>query len=128
MREFLSGSDTLWLEDLFEGSENLSEWEKFLETDTDIESKTERLSAVDKSKDRQHRVDALVETYRELGHLYASINPLGSYMPPNLRYAWITQQGIGKELEPSTYGLGDSEMDEIFIAPASFNPPPGHFA
>jgi len=123
MREFLSGSDTLWLEDLLKGSENLSEWKRLLETDTDTDRDTGKLSAVDKSKDRQHRVDALVETYRELGHLYASINPLGSYMPPNLRYAWITQQGIGKELEPLTYGLGDSEMEEVFIAPASFNPP-----
>jgi len=123
VHEFLSGTDTLWLENLLEGSKNLPEWEKILDTFTDTDKKTDRLSTADKNKDLQHRVDALVETYRELGHLYAAINPLGSYMPPNLRYAWITQQGIGKELEASTYGLSDSEMEEVFIAPASFNPP-----
>lgn len=117
MREFLSGSNTLWLENLFENSENLSEWEKILEADT------EKVGTISENKNRQHQVDTLVESYRELGHLYAAINPLGSYMPPNLRYAWITQQGIRKELEPSTYGLGDAEMEEIFTAPASFNPP-----
>jgi len=122
VREFLSGSNTLWLEDLFESGEDLSEWKKILEEDALTKKSIEEISGADRSKDFQHRVDALVETYRELGHLYAAINPLGSYMPPNLRYAWITQQGIGKELEPSRYGLDDAEMEEIFIAPASFNP------
>lgn len=117
MREFLSGSDALWLEDLLGSSERPPEWRRILETDI------ERIDVIDRHKDYQHRVDALVETYRELGHLYAAINPLGSYMPPNLRYAWITQHGIGRDLDPSTYGLGNSEMEEVFIAPDSFNPP-----
>jgi len=123
MREFLSGSNTIWLEDLLESNDGPSEWGKILKEVQSIERDTEKINAADKNKDRQHRVDALVETYRELGHLYAAINPLGTYMPPNLRYAWITQQGIGKELEPSTYGLGEIEMEEVFVAPTSFNPP-----
>ncbi|MCK5250108.1 MAG: multifunctional oxoglutarate decarboxylase/oxoglutarate dehydrogenase thiamine pyrophosphate-binding subunit/dihydrolipoyllysine-residue succinyltransferase subunit, partial [Spirochaetaceae bacterium] len=75
------------------------------------------------ARDKQHKVDALVEAYRELGHLYAHINPLGSYMPPNLRYAWITQHGIGRELDPAAYDLIDSDLDEVFSAPISFDPP-----
>ena len=118
MREFLSGSDTLWLENLLESGENASEWKRIFETDIDGDTET-----VDENKDRQHRVDMLVQTYRELGYLYAAINPLGSYMPRNLWYAWITQKGIGKELEPSTYGLDDSEMEQLLIAPPSFNSP-----
>jgi 2-oxoglutarate dehydrogenase E1 component len=44
-------------------------------------------------------------------------------MPPNLRYAWITQQGIGRELDPSAYGLTDADMNRVFTAPLSFDPP-----
>ena len=74
-------------------------------------------------QDKQHRVDGLVNAYRELGYLYAGINPLGSYMPPNLRYAWITQTGIGRELDLATYGLNEGDLDKVFVAPWSFETP-----
>ena len=119
MQEFLSGTNTAWLEDILENKDSAasSEWQNLLEPSptNNKEGSTHRMI-----QDKQHRVDALVEAYRELGHLYAKINPLGAYMPPNLRYAWITQHGIGHELDPATYGLTDADMDRVFSAPASF--------
>ncbi len=114
MHEILSGSNATWLENLLEESSGVvsTEWKKILEPGTDVPA-----------GDKQHKVNALVEAYRGLGHLYAHINPLGSYMPPNLRYAWVTQHGIGKELDPSTYGLTESDLDEEFNTPKSFDIP-----
>lgn len=129
MSDYLSGSNAAWLEDVLEGTEGSvpKEWESLLEKAAPARTPggdpIPAAGSADAAHDRQHRVDALVEAYRELGHLYAKINPLGSYMPPNLRYAWITQHGIGKELDPATYGLTESDLDEVFSAPSSFDPP-----
>lgn len=130
MREILSGSNAAWLESLLEDDDGTvsREWKQVLESDPQpaFRSSTDAASSADtdqSAREKQHKVDALVEAYRELGHLYAHINPLGSYMPPNLRYAWITQHGIGKELDPATYGLTESDLDQVFTAPVSFDPP-----
>ena len=85
MSDYLSGSNAAWLEDcLLEGSEGTvpDRWREFMERSATPRSPADQMSA-GTAHDRQHRVDALVEAYRELGHLYARINPLGSYMPPN---------------------------------------------
>ncbi len=130
MREYLSGTNAAWLEDFLEGSERNapSEWKNLLDSapgkhGDDSGGTVAVAHPAHEAHDRQHRVDALIEAYRELGHLYAKINPLGSYMPPNLRYSWITQHGIGKELDPATYGLKESDLDDAFSAPVSFDPP-----
>jgi 2-oxoglutarate dehydrogenase E1 component len=130
VREILSGSNAAWLEDvIINGDKSVTrEWNNVLDSAALPANRTNEdvgvLTAVEQSAmAKQHQVDALVEAYRELGHLYAHINPLGSYMPPNLRYAWITQHGIGKELDPATYGLTDADLDDVFSAPVSFDPP-----
>lgn len=130
MQEILSGSNAAWLESLLEDGEGTAstEWKRVLEsgpvppvqTSGEVSASADTRQSV---RDKQHKVDALVEAYRELGHLYAHINPLGSYMPPNLRYAWITQHGIGRELDPATYELTESDLDQVFTAPVSFDPP-----
>lgn len=124
MREILSGTNAAWLEDVLEGSGAAvsPEWRKVLNS-APVAASAPTGNVELHARDKQHKVDALVEAYRELGHLYAHINPLGSYMPPNLRYAWITQHGIGRELDPAAYDLIDSDLDEVFTAPISFDPP-----
>ena len=112
----LSGSNAAWLENLLDDSDagTALEWKGLLES----AGPAETLQPV--SKEKQHKVNALVEAYRNLGHLYAHINPLGSYMPPNLRYAWVTQHGIGKELDLQTFGLCESDLGETFDTPLDF--------
>jgi len=119
VRDILTGDNAAWLEDVAADPR----WRGALEG-TDLGAGPSGVAPPESAEqDKQHRVDDLVDAYRELGHLYARINPLGSYMPPNLRYAWITQHGVGRELDPSTYGLDESDMDRVFAAPASFDPP-----
>lgn len=149
MRGIFSGSNASWLEEISKehSGETSSHWSKSISEaehelegyarksaepitpkSTDSRPSTDKITGtakpdISRIRDKQHRVDALVDAYRELGHLYANINPLGAYMPPNLRYAWITQQGIGKELDPAAYGLDEEDMDTRFSAPTSFHPP-----
>jgi len=122
VHEIFSGSNAAWLENLLEESEGGagSEWKKLLVNEETSDNSTGEGS--DCEGEKQHKVNALVEAYRGLGHLYARINPLGSYMPPNLRYAWVTQHGTGRELDPKTYGLSESDLDVLFETPSSFGP------
>lgn len=133
MREIFSGSNAAWLEDiLLKGNEEgvPAAWKTVMDSESSASAPASPPAPAPvhgdgraRYQDKQHRVDSLVNAYRELGHLYAKINPLGSYMPPNLRYAWIRQTGIGRELDPAVYGLGEEDMDKVFSAPWSFDTP-----
>jgi 2-oxoglutarate dehydrogenase complex dehydrogenase (E1) component-like enzyme len=128
VQEMLSGSNAEWLENILgdDGEPVPPQWKRFLESEPEESGKPVVATSGNgelSSGNKQNRVDALLKAYRELGHLYANINPLGSYMPPNLRYAWITQHGIGRELDPSSYGLDESDMDKLYDAPESFPKP-----
>jgi len=118
----LSGSNAAWLENLLEDTDTgvSPEWKGLLESAGQAEAVPPVSRERNCSGDKQHKVNALVEAYRSLGHLYAHINPLGSYMPPNLRYAWVTQHGIGKELDLQTFGLNESDLGETFDTPLDF--------
>lgn len=132
MQEIFSGSNAAWLEEFYveEKDKSCNPWTPvFQSLDTSTTSpKTDDMPENDRVsrreiQEKQLKVDALVSAYRELGHLYANINPLGDYMPPSLRYAWITQQGIGKDLELKSYGLKEEDMDLQFCTPPSFKAP-----
>ncbi len=51
---------------------------------------------------KQGRVDDLIYAYRDLGHMAADLDPLGSRRP------------VPRQLELETYGLGPSDSDERF--------------
>ncbi|MDT8299493.1 MAG: thiamine pyrophosphate-dependent enzyme, partial [Spirochaetaceae bacterium] len=128
MQEILSGSNAEWLENILgeDGEPVPTQWKALLDSETigiNRRVVTASESGERSNENKQNRVNALLKAYRELGHLYANINPLGSYMPPNLRYAWITQHGTGRELDPASYGLDESDMDKLYDAPESFPKP-----
>lgn len=63
---------------------------------------------------KQSRVDSLVWAFRDIGYIYADLNPLGKYMTPEMRYMYITMQGKFQSLEPEEFGLSQEDMDQFF--------------
>lgn len=70
----------------------------------------------------QSRVDSLLWAYRDVGYLYADINPLGDYMTPELRYMFYTSEGYYQSLDIKAFGLSDEHLDMEFRAGKYFKP------
>ena len=70
----------------------------------------------------QSRVDSLLWAYRDVGYLYADINPLGDYMTPELRYMFYTSEGYYQSLDMKSFGLSDEHLDMEFRAGKYFKP------
>ena len=74
---------------------------------------------------KQGRVDSLVWAYRDVGYLYADVNPLHGYLPPELEYLAKTVEGSYGTLEPEGFGLGDSDLDSEFRSGRNLTPAKG---
>ncbi len=70
----------------------------------------------------QSRVDSLLWAYRDVGYLYADINPLGDYMTPELRYMFYTSEGYYQSLDIKSFGLSEEHLDMEFSAGKYFKP------
>lgn len=70
----------------------------------------------------QSRVDTLLWAYRDVGYLYANLNPLGDYMTPEMRYMFYTSEGYYQSLDKEGFGLGDEHLDMEFSAGKYFKP------
>ena len=70
----------------------------------------------------QSRVDTLLWAYRDVGYLYADLNPLGDYMTPEMRYMFYTSEGYYQSLEPKAFGLSEEHLDVEFSAGKYFKP------
>jgi 2-oxoglutarate dehydrogenase complex dehydrogenase (E1) component-like enzyme len=55
-------------------------------------------SRMELSADKQSRVDALLWAFRDVGAIYADLNPLGGYETPEMRYMRITVEGAFESL------------------------------
>ena len=83
----------------------------------------DRRKKTDESK--QGSVDRLVWAYREVGFLYANINPLGSYLMPDLKYLIKTIEGPYGSLSIQDFGLEESDLDKNFFAGRNLSPSHG---
>ena len=63
---------------------------------------------------KQSRVDSLIWAYRDIGYLYANLNPLEGYRTPDLEYSKKTIRGIYETLDPKAFGLSEKDMDVEF--------------
>ena len=73
-------------------------------------------------EDKQSRVDALLWAYRDVGAIYAELNPLGNYETPEMRYLRITVEGAFESLSLEAFGLSDDDLDTEFYAGGFFEP------
>ncbi len=63
---------------------------------------------------KQSRVSSLVRAYRDVGYIYADLNPLGKYRTPEMKYQYITMQGAFQSLELSSFNLSDEDLGREF--------------
>jgi 2-oxoglutarate dehydrogenase E1 component len=71
---------------------------------------------------KQRRVDSLVWAYRDIGYIFADLNPLGNYRTPEMKYMYITMQGNVHSLELSDFDLSDDDLDTEFYTGSSTEP------
>lgn len=66
-------------------------------------------------REKQNGVNRLLWSYRELGYLYADLNPLKGYLTKEMRYSQVAESGPKKVLAPATYGLEPADEAEEFF-------------
>ena len=65
---------------------------------------------------RQGRVDSLLWAYRDIGYLYARLNPLGGDHGPDHDYLRRGDIDAYEKLTPSDFGISPDDMDTVFSA------------
>ncbi len=71
---------------------------------------------------KQSRVDSLIWVYRDIGYLYANLNPLEGYRTPDLEYLKKTIRGIYETLDPKAFGLSEEDMETEFSSGGYLKP------
>ena len=97
------------------------------ETGARVTAKIAAVTAADVQDDpgtafKQSRVNALIWAYRDVGYIYADINPLRNYSTPELRYLYFTMQANYETLSLSAFGLTDEDLDTEFRTGGFFQP------
>ncbi|NBF39381.1 MAG: 2-oxoglutarate dehydrogenase E1 component [Spirochaetes bacterium] len=71
---------------------------------------------------RQSRVESLIWAYRDVGYIYAHLNPLENYTTPELKYMYITMEGNYESLTLESFGLSEDDLDEEVNTGRYFEP------
>jgi 2-oxoglutarate dehydrogenase E1 component len=64
---------------------------------------------------RQGRVDSLLWAYRDIGYLYARLNPLGGDYGPEHDYLRHKDAGVYEKLTLEDFGLSEQDLDTVFF-------------
>lgn len=70
---------------------------------------------------KQSRVDSLIWAYRDVGYLYAKINPLHGYMPKELQYMYFSISGMYENLSLEAFGLAEDDLETVFDSSKHLN-------
>ena len=64
---------------------------------------------------KQSRVNALIWAFRDVGYLYADLNPLKGYITPDLWYMMFAVEGNYETLTLEEFGLKESDLSSPFL-------------
>lgn len=64
---------------------------------------------------KQSRVNAMIWAYRDIGYLYAELNPLKGYITPDLWYMMFSIEGTYETLTLEEFGLSEEDLDTPFL-------------
>jgi 2-oxoglutarate dehydrogenase E1 component len=73
---------------------------------------------------RQSRVDSLLWAYRDIGYLYARLNPLGGDYGPLHDYLQRGESEVYERLSLDEFRISHEDMDTVFSAGKSMKPSP----
>ncbi|KGE70904.1 2-oxoglutarate dehydrogenase E1 component [Spirochaeta lutea] len=71
---------------------------------------------------RQGRVNSLIWAYRDIGYLYAKLNPLEGYMTPEQYYQFFSIEGDYESLTLEEFGLTQEDLSREFYAGKYLHP------
>ncbi|MHC5096088.1 MAG: 2-oxoglutarate dehydrogenase E1 component [Planctomycetota bacterium] len=73
---------------------------------------------------KQSRVDSMLWAFRDIGYLYARLNPLGGDYGPEHDY--LQREGVPRYEKPTLeqFGLSESDLDTVFSAGRAMKPSP----
>jgi len=71
---------------------------------------------------RQGRVDSLLWAYRDIGYLYARLNPLGGNRGREHDYLQRSNGNTYERLSPQDFGLRQEDLDTVFSAGRAMRP------
>jgi 2-oxoglutarate dehydrogenase E1 component len=124
----LSSHNREYIEDLYESwkkdpsSVSLQWQELFSEYEKGPpkgEERFERIPAPVQPQDKvkkQGRVDSLVWAYRDVGYLYARLNPLVGNLTTDLTFLYKQEEDIYESLTLKEFGLNETDLDTEFSA------------
>ncbi len=75
-------------------------------------------------QEKQRHVDALITAYRDIGVLYANINPLYQYETRDMQYLRLTTRGVTVGLDLEKFQLDKTDLDRLFYAGEFVNTDP----
>ncbi len=81
-----------------------------------FERPPEGASGHDKENSKQGRVTSLIWAFRDIGYLYADINPLKGYLTPDMYYRMFSVEGDYDTLSLKEYALEEADLDQTFFA------------
>ena len=69
----------------------------------------------DPGLNKQGLVDRLIWAYRDVGYIYANLNPLGEYETPDMYYhRYAIEEGNYERLNLEDFGLSEADLDTEF--------------
>jgi 2-oxoglutarate dehydrogenase E1 component len=71
---------------------------------------------------RQSRVDSLLWAYRDIGYLYARLNPLGGDYGPKHDYLRHQDPEVYEKLTLKDFGISETDLDTVFSAGRAMRP------
>ena len=71
---------------------------------------------------RQSRVDSLLWAFRDIGYLYARLNPLGGDYGPDHDYLPRGDKGTYQKLTLEEFGISEADLDTVFSAGRAMKP------
>lgn len=85
---------------------------------------TEAASAADMAY-RQSRVNSLLWAFRDIGYLYARLNPLGGDYGPDHDYLPRRSRGTYQKLTLEEFRISEADLDTVFSAGGAMKPSKG---
>jgi len=78
-----------------------------------------------KAATKQGMVNRLIWAYRDVGYIYADLNPLGKYETPDMYYLrYAIEEGNYERLNLEDFGLGEADLDSEFDCGPYLKPSP----
>lgn len=74
---------------------------------------------------RQSRVDSLLWAFRDIGYLYARLNPLGGDYGPEHDYLPRRDKETYQKLTLDEFGISEADLDTVFSAGSAMKPSKG---